>query len=76
MIQNQITLSDNDLNATKTILLNFENKHLFTWEQFHYVSKQQFSKQYTLSLLNNLVDKNILEVSKVKKINYYHILVK
>lgn len=70
-IQNYTQLSDNGLNTLKTILLNFRFDQNFTWEQFHFVSKEHYSKQYNLDLLNALVEKKILSVHKQKKVNYY-----
>ena len=64
-------LTDNDLSAIKMILLNIKNGDAFSWEQYHFMSKEQYSKQYTLKLLNGLVDKDVLELNKRGKINYY-----
>ena len=66
-----MNLTDNELSAIKTILLNIKYGDAFTWEQYHFMSKEQYSKQYTLKLMNGLVDKNVLELNKRGKINYY-----
>ena len=72
----RLSLTNNELSAIKTILLNIKNNEAFTWEQYHFMSKEQYSKQYTLKLLNGLVGKEILELSKRGKINYYRIRMK
>lgn len=70
-IQNQTPLSENELSALKTIYLNIESDKVFTWEQFHIFSKEQYSKQYNLKMLNGLVEKKLLKIIKNKKVNFY-----
>lgn len=74
--KNRMSLTDNELSAIKTILLNLKDEDYFTWEQYHFMSKEQYSKQYTLKLLNGLVDKQVLDLNKRGKINYYRMISK
>ena len=68
------TMSKSEINVLKSIYLYVKSNEYFTWEDVNAYDKGQFSKQYYLRLLNELVDKKILEVTQKNKSNYYQIL--
>ena len=68
------TMSKSEISVLKSIYLYVKSNEYFTWEDVYAYDKGQFSKQYYLRLLNELVDKKILEVTQKNKSNYYQIL--
>lgn len=68
-----IALSDNEIVAIKYILVYTQKDQIFTWEQFHFFSKEQYSKQYTIRLLNGLVDKKVLSLQQKSKLYLYRL---
>jgi len=54
------SITKNELNVLKSIMLYIKDKEYFTWEDVSFVDKEQYSKQYYLRLLNSLTDKSLL----------------
>jgi len=59
-------------NAIKVVLnLSSVDNNYFSWKDYHHFTNNEFTKQYYLKLLNNLVDLKILETKDDKKIKLF-----